>query len=104
MATTLTASTMTVSITESITLNGKNQGGTTTKSISSVSNIFKRQIRCPLDEITLYTTDSSTVGGSQFDSDLIKYARITNLDSANSVDIIITSATDDEVCKKLKAG
>ena len=104
MATTLTASTMTVSITESITLNGKNQGGTTTKSISSVSNIFKRQIRCPLDEITLYTTDSSTVGGSQFDSDLIKYARITNLDSANSVDIIITSATDDEVCKTLKAG
>ena len=72
MASTLTAATMTVSVTESIALNGKNQGGTTTKTISSISNIFKRQIRCPLDEITLYTTHGSTVAGSQFDSDLIK--------------------------------
>ena len=33
MASTLTASTMTVTISESITLNGKNQGGTQTLSI-----------------------------------------------------------------------
>ena len=35
MASTVTASTMTVTITESITLNGKNQGGTQTFNISS---------------------------------------------------------------------
>ena len=104
MASTLTSSTMIVSINENITLNGQNQGGVTTKSIASISNVFKRQITCPLDEITLYTTHASIVGGNQFDSDLIKYARITNLDNANSVDIIITSASADEVCRTLKAG
>ena len=104
MASTLTAGTMTVSISESITLNGKNQGGITSKTILTVANVLKRQIRCPLDEITLYTTHASAVAGSQFDSDLIKYARISNLDDANSVDIIITSATNDEVCRTLKAG
>ena len=104
MASTLTAATMTITVVESIALNGKNQGGTTTKTISGVSNVFKRQITCPLDEITLYTTHASAVSGSQFDSDLIKYARITNLDTANAVDVIITSATDDEVCRTLKAG
>tara|TARA_R110000824_G_scaffold28046_8_gene94625 strand:- start:2498 stop:3448 length:951 start_codon:yes stop_codon:yes gene_type:complete len=104
MASTLTSSTMTISINENITLNGQNQGGIITKSIASISNVFKRQITCPLDEITLYTTHGSLVSGNQFDSDLIKYARITNLDNANSVDIIITSATNDEVCRTLKAG
>ena len=105
MASTLTSATMTVSVTESITLNGKNQGGTTTKSIASVANILKRQIACPSTaEITLYTTADSLVAGSQFDSDLIKYARITNLDNANEVDIIITSSSADEACKTLKAG
>ena len=105
MASTLTSATMTVSVTESITLNGKNQGGTTTKSIASVANILKRQIACPsTTEITLYTTHGSTVSGSQFDSDLISYVRITNLDDSNAVDIIITSASGDEVCKTLKAG
>ena len=104
MASTITSSTMTVSIKETISINGKNQGSTTTKSISSISNVFKRQITCPLDEITLYTTHASIVGGNQFDSDLIKYARISNLDDTNAVDIIITSETNDEVCKTLKAG
>ena len=100
MASTITAATMTVSISESITLNGKSQGGTTIKAISSISNVLKRQITCPSTaEITLYTTHASTVSGSQFDSDLISYVRITNLDDSNEVDIIITSSSTDEVCK-----
>jgi hypothetical protein len=104
MASTITAAKMTVTINESIVINGKNQGGSTTKSINSLKNVFKRQVTCPLDEITLYTTHASIVGGNQFDSDLIQYARITNLDNANSVDIIITSADADEVCRTLGAG
>ena len=105
MASTITASRMTISINESIIINGKNQGGTTTKSIASIANVFKRQIVCPsTSEITLYTTADSLVAGSQFDSDLIQYARITNLDDTNVVDIIITSSSADEVCKTLKAG
>ena len=104
MASTITSSTMIVSINENISINGRNQGGVTTKSIGSISNVFKRQITCPLDEITLYSTHASLVAGSQFDSDLIKYARITNLDDSNAVDIIITSSDADEVCRTLKAG
>ena len=44
MATTLTAATITVTIAESINLNGKNQGGVTSKTISGIASIFKRQI------------------------------------------------------------
>ena len=44
MATTLSAATMTVSITESISLNGKNQGGTSTVSIPDIKSVYKRII------------------------------------------------------------
>ena len=44
MASTVSASTLKVTITESITLNGSNQGATNTVSISNVDEVFKRII------------------------------------------------------------
>ena len=42
MATLATAKTLTVKITEDITLNGVQQGSTTTNTVSSVAEIYKR--------------------------------------------------------------
>ena len=84
-------------ISESLTLNGNQQGGKTTYTISGINDSYKRIIEVPSTEITLYTTNATAVGGSQFESDLIEYARITNLDSSNSVDLIIANSASDEV-------
>ena len=62
MATTNTPATFTSTITESINLNGSEQGSTNTVTISSVNEIFKRIISVPTSpEVTLYTTNASTV-------------------------------------------
>ena len=42
MASTITAATMTVTITESISLNGADQGATNTLSIASINEVVKR--------------------------------------------------------------
>ena len=89
MATSLAAKTMKVTITEDITVNKTQQGGTNTIKIAGVTDIFKRIIPVPNSEVSLYTTHASVVSGSQFDVDNVKYARITNKDSTNYVDLII---------------
>ena len=48
MASTVTASTMTVTISESINLNGANQGGTTSLSVPSISEVYKRIVTVPV--------------------------------------------------------
>ena len=41
MATTLTAATLTVTVTESISLNGKDQGATNSFTVASINEIYK---------------------------------------------------------------
>ena len=64
---------LTVTITESLTLNGVSQGGSTIQTYSNVNEVYKRIIEVPSTEITLYTTNATAVGGSQFENDLLKY-------------------------------
>ena len=105
MATTVTNGTLKVTITEQCYLNGKNQGGSQTLSISNIDEIFKRIISVPTSpEVTLYTTNASTVQGSVFDVDLVQYVRVTNLDDTNWCSIRVTDANSDEFIMKLEAG
>ena len=113
MASTLTAATMTVSINESIVLNGKNQGGTSTLSIASIKDIYKRIVTIASgDDVTVATFKSTTaISDAAFDKDLVKYIRITNLDDSNSVNISLqldsgedNSAADLSVTHLLEAG
>ena len=91
--------TLTSTITESVFINNVNQGSTTTTTIEDVNETYKRVIEVPSTEITLYTTDPNNVGGSQFESDKLKYVRISNLDSSNAVSLIIDAG--DEIGFKL---
>ena len=104
MATSLKARTLKVKIEEDITLNGRQQGGTNTMSISSITDIYKRIIPVPNSEITLYDTHASNVGGSTFDVDNVKYARITNKDNTNYVDLIIKNGENNEYGIRVEAG
>ena len=58
----------------------------------------------PTSEVTLYSTHASTVAGATLDKDLVKYARITNLDETNFVDLRITNENNDEFVYRVYAG
>ena len=47
MASTITAATLTVTHTESISLNGSSQGASNSFSIASINEVSKRIVRCP---------------------------------------------------------
>ena len=89
MASTITASTLRVNITEDIILNGKNQGGTNILSIASVNEIYKRIVTCPANVDTTIFRSGVTVDvtDSSMDVQDVKYIRLTNLDDSNSVNI-----------------
>ena len=101
MASTLTASTLTLTINESITLNGKNQGGTTTTTISSIGEVFKRILTVPVSgtgTITLLETTGdtgTTVDSGKFIVGDIKYLRITNLNDSAGEGVKLQIARDD---------
>ena len=94
MASTVTASTMTVSISESITLNGKNQGSTQTLNIASIKDVYKRIVTCVDDTdctIATFRTATSTADGA-IDLENVKYIRVTNLDDTNPMNLSLQVA------------
>ena len=95
---------ITVTITESVTLNSVARGSTNTKTISGVLDVYERVITVPTSEVILYATHASAVAGGTLDDDLIKYARVTNLDGSNFVTLRVTNDGSDETLLKLQAG
>ena len=91
MASTVIGSNLTVRITETINLNGKNQGTTTTLNIASIEQIYKRIVTCPANAETTVVHFKQVAGASggatKFDGALdvqdVKYIRLTNLDDTN---------------------
>lgn len=76
-----------VTHTESLTLNGSQQGGTVTKSITGINNVFKRIITVAAGNdttIASFHSDQHDDDGT-IDVEQVKYMRITNLDSTNPV-------------------
>ena len=103
MASTLTASTMTVTISESITLNGKNQGGTQILSIPSIATVSRRIVDVPNSEVEILAMSTAVASGTFIESDVL-YIRITNLDDTNHVGLIFKNENDDEFGVKLDKG
>ena len=81
MATTIKNATLKVTVKEEITLNGSRQDSENILRISDINEIYKRIVSVTTSEISLYTTNDSVVGGSQFDDDNVKYVRITKCSS-----------------------
>ena len=94
MASTITAATLTLTITESITLNGSDQGATNTHTIASVNEVFKRIVRCPASNTTTLAVFNATVHGAAGAIDIqdAKYIRITNVDDTNAIELAVVGA------------
>ena len=104
MATTLTAATMTVTITEGIRLNGSQQGATTTKSIASIATVSKRIIDVTTTEAVIATFSSAVASAGHFVAADVRYIRFTNLDDENFITLTFRNQDNDEAAIKLDSG
>ena len=91
--------TLTATITEALTLNGKDRGSTNTLTLTGINDVYHRIITCPDDTPVTVATFHANVGTSDasLDVELVKYIRITNLDGTNPVilDLQIDTAEND---------
>ena len=96
MASTVTPATLTVSLTESINLNGQEMGATNTFTVANVNEVSKRIISIPhTSEVEIIKIDTS-VGAGQFIEGNVRYIRITNQDDTNHVSLTFKNEDNDE--------
>tara|TARA_R100001460_G_scaffold7790_4_gene19593 strand:- start:5768 stop:6232 length:465 start_codon:yes stop_codon:yes gene_type:complete len=94
MASTIQSATLTVTISETITLGGTQYGGTRVLEIANINEAYKRIVKCANSQ----TTTIATFNGNAFaadnaiDTEDAKYIRVTNLDDTNSVELAIVGA------------
>ena len=94
MASTITNATLTVVVTETLSLGGTQYGGEKTLEISNINEVFKRIVKCSASQ----TTTIATFNGNAFASDNAidledaKYIRVTNLDDTNPIELAIVGA------------
>tara|TARA_Y100000310_G_scaffold187390_1_gene187431 strand:+ start:357 stop:827 length:471 start_codon:yes stop_codon:yes gene_type:complete len=103
MATTLITSNLKVKITETIFLNGQNQGASSTITIPSVATISKRIVDVPTSEVEIVGISTAVSSGTFIEGD-VRYIRITNLDDTNHVGLIFKNEDADEFGIKLDKG
>lgn len=105
--------TLSVTITESVTLNGKDRGSENILEISSVNEVFHRIVTCPSGvDTTVATFRSATnVADGALDVEDVKYIRVTNLDTSNPINLSLQidageddSAADESATILVEAG
>jgi len=94
--------TLTVTIQESITLNGSERGSTNTIDMTGITQLDQRIVKVGTSEQSLILFDTAEAAG-QFADTSVDYVRITNLDLTNFITLRMT-AGDDEYFVKLSAG
>jgi|TARA_R100000656_G_scaffold90482_1_gene65826 hypothetical protein len=88
------AGTLKVKVEENIILDNQDYSSKRILTVSSINEIFKRIVSCPANnETTLVHFHSSVADGtlSPVDIDEVKYIRVTNLDSSNSLTLSLQS-------------
>jgi len=97
------AATLTVKLTESLTLDGRDYGGESTWTFSSIGNVTRRIETITTTEAVIMTL-SSIIGAGQYIAANVKYLRFTNLDDTNFITLTFRNQDNDEVAIKLDAG
>ena len=103
MATTITASTLTVTITEEITLNGQDKGSTNALTVASVTEVSQRIVNVPTSEVVILAMGTAVAAGQLVEGD-VRYIRLTNKDDTNYITLVFRSASNTECAHKLDAG
>jgi len=103
MSTTLTAATMTVTVTEAISLNGKDQRATNSFTIASINEVFKQIVTATTTATTFLKFGTAASAGTLIRAD-VSYLRITNLDDTNFVTIGLQDDSADTAYFKIEKG
>lgn len=90
--------TLTVTISESLTLNGSDRGSSNSTEITGVTQAESRIVKVGTTEQSLILFDTAE-GAGQFADSTVDYLRITNLNSTNFVTLRMTSGDDEYFVK-----
>ena len=104
MATTISNATLTVTLTESITLNGAQQGATNTKTFADIDEISKRILTITTNEATIATFSGAVASAGHYNDSAVRYMRFTNKDDTNFITLTFRNQDNDEAAIKLDAG
>jgi hypothetical protein len=104
MASTITAATLTVTLTESVELNGVDQGGTNTQTIASINEISKRILTITTAESVIATFSAVVGSAGHYNDSAVRYMRFTNKDDTNFITLTFRNQDNDEAAIKLDAG
>lgn len=96
--------TLTVTISEKLSINNKDRGNSVTVDISSVSNVIDRVVNVTTAEIPILEFGTDNGAGQLTDAEM-QYLRITNTASSGTCDLRITdSANSKEYLVRIGAG
>jgi len=93
MASTVTAANLTVTITESYTLNGVSYGNTVEKTFSSKGQVDQRIMNVSTTAKTIFNWGAADEAGTAVQADYT-YFRVTNLDDTNFVTLRLYNGAD----------
>ena len=105
--------TLVSTITEKVTLNGKERGSEISQEIASVTQVLHRIVTCPASADTTVANFHSAANTSDNSLDVedVKYIRVTNLDASNPINLSLQidageddSAADESVTILVAAG
>lgn len=85
---------LTVSIKEEISINGKDRGSEISKTISSITQTINRVLSVGATEEDILNFQASRPDAGSLRVDKMKYLRITNLATSGTLDLRITDATN----------
>ena len=104
MAKTISNATLTVTVSESVSLNGAQQGGTNTVTFSGINEVSKRILTITTNEATVATFSGAVASAGHYNDSAVRYMRFTNLDDTNFITLTFRNQDNDEVAIKLDAG
>ena len=103
MTSTIDAATMTVTVQESILLNGYEQGSKNIIEIASINEVFKRILTVTTTEAEILAFGTAVAAGT-FDESKVMYIRMTNLDDTNHITLTFKDEDNTEFAIKLDKG
>ena len=97
------AATLTVTVTEALTINNKDYGSTQSFTMASISNVDRRIVTATTTEATIMTFSTAMAAGQSIPAK-VQYIRFTNLDDTNHITLTFANENDDEFAVKVDAG
>lgn len=104
MASTITAQTLTVTISEAITLNGQAINSENQLLVANINRVDKRIVSIPIAAEATIILFGALAAAGQYITASVKYVRITNKDDTNFVRIRVTKSGAQTFDIKLDAG